>query len=392
MTSGTFSIILIFCLIIAIIILSFHDYIRGQRINTAKLNSMLDSYKKELAQNDKSRFTQHVNYLNLESAYSDQEKELSNAKEQIAILQSQLLQHPAALHIPTSKVEIADRDSLLNMLGEKSKEISLLRAEVAPLHQQIDQLKHKINSMEDCSQHLNYLRSLYPNIDEILEARASSVAESPGYNYSRSYLSQQEWNELTDSQRDQLALDRYVKSHNKTKWQIGRDYELYVAHVYRQQGYDVDPCGSYLKLEDMGRDLILTKGDQIRIVQCKYWSSSKEIHERFIFLLYGSVVSYCIENNIPQSLVKGIFVTNIKLSPMAKQCAAVLGIAVKELFQMGDFPRIKCNVKKDSDGEYVYIYHLPMDPQYDRVKIKDERECYAYTVQEAESYGFRRAN
>lgn len=141
----------------------------------------------------------------------------------------------------------------------------------------------------------------------------------------------------------------------------------------------------------MGRDLILTKGDQIRIVQCKYWSERKEIHWRFIFFLYGSVISYCIEHNIPRTLAKGIFVTNIRLSPMARQCAEYLGIIILEQYPLGEFPRIKCNVIKDSAGEYVYIYHLPMDPQYDRVKIKDERECYAYTVEEAESYGFRRA-
>ena len=33
-------------------------------------------------------------------------------------------------------------------------------------------------------------------------------------------------------ERDQLALDRYVKSINKSKWQIGRDYELSVAYEW----------------------------------------------------------------------------------------------------------------------------------------------------------------
>jgi len=292
--------------------------------------------------------------------------------------------------VSSSKVEFADYSFLMQELGEKNKRISQLLAEVAPLNYQIKQLQEKIDAQEDAVQQLDYLRSIYPQIEDILVMRQDSAATS-NHDYTRDFLSQKEWNELSDSQRDQRALDNYIKSHKKTKWQIGRDYELYVAHKYRQQGYDVDPCGSYLKLEDMGRDLILRKGDQVRIVQCKYWAAGKEINERFIFLLYGAVISYCIEKNLPQSLVKGIFVTNINLSDMAKKCANALGIIVMEKYPMGEFPRIKCNVTKDEYGEYVYIYHLPMDPQYDRVKIKNDRECYAYTVDEAESYGFCRA-
>ena len=291
---------------------------------------------------------------------------------------------------PNTKVEHPDHNFLMQELGDKNKEISQLRSDIATLHQQIAQLKANQKEQEDAVQQLDYLRCMYPAIDEILSARPSShPSESE---HARDYLPPDDWNNLSDSQRNQLTLDRYVKSHNKTKWQIGRDYELYVAHKYRQQGYEVDPCGSYLKLEDMGRDLILRKGDQIRIVQCKYWASGKEINERFIFLLYGSVLSYCIENKLPQPLVKGIFVTNIKLTEMAKKCAKILDISIVESYPLGDFPRIKCNVKKDQNGEYVYIYHLPTDPQYDRVKIKDDRECYAYTIDEAESYGFRHAD
>ena len=50
-------------------------------------------------------------------------------------------------------------------------------------------------------------------------------------------------------ERNQLALDRYNNSHNKTKWQIGRDYEQYVGYQYRKKGYIVDElCGLKFKL------------------------------------------------------------------------------------------------------------------------------------------------
>lgn len=373
MTSGMLFIMLVFILIIIIIILAFHDSIKDKNIKIARLNSLLDSYKKDLEKKESNASSIKWNFrpspqysLQLQCDILEKENQQLKQKLQEAV---------AVQHSISDKVEVPDVDFLLHELGEKNKKTSQLAADILSLQQDLD-----------------YLRSLYPSIDELLHSRHNDSTSVPYRNHSRDYLTQEEWDSLTDTQRDQLALDRYVKSHNKTKWQIGRDYELFIAHRYRQQGYDVDPCGSYLKLEDMGRDLILKKDGQIRIVQCKYWSNSKIINERFIFLLYGAVVSYCIEHGCPQSIVKGIFVTNISLSDMAKKCATALGILVMEQYQMGDFPRIKCNVKKDSDGEYVYIYHLPMDPQYDRVKIKDERECYAYTVQEAESYGFRRAN
>ena len=116
-----------------------------------------------------------------------------------------------------------------------------------------------------------------------------------------------------------------------------------------------------------------------------------EIHEKHLFQLYGSVVEYCIENNVPQEWVKGIFVTNIALSPKAKKCADYLGIIVEENHPMEEFPRIKCNIGLDEKGEKRKIYHLPMDQQYDTVKIDKPGEFYAFTVKEAEEKGFRRA-
>lgn len=59
---------------------------------------------------------------------------------------------------------------------------------------------------------------------------------------------------------------------------------------------------------------------------------------------------------------------------------------------MHDYPRIKCNVGRDSYGFKTKIYHLPFDQQYDNVIIEPQKgECFAFTVEEAENKGFRRA-
>ena len=104
--------------------------------------------------------------------------------------------------------------------------------------------------------------------------------------------------------------------------------------------------------------------------------------------LYGSVIEYNLEN---QEKAEGILITNTVLSEKAKEFANVLGITYKENFQIGDFPRIKCNIGVGEFGEKTKIYHLPFDQQYDSTKIDSSGEFMAMTVAEAENAGFRRA-
>ena len=241
---------------------------------------------------------------------------------------------------------------------------------------------------------LEYAKTLFPALEDVLDTDYKELnlnGTLPEHDSVRDYLSREEWSQLTERERNQLALNRYIESSHKSKWQIGRDYELCVGYYYSKKGCEVDTFGSYMRLEDLGRDLIVKKEDQIWIVQCKYWSQSKEIHEKHLFQLYGTVVAYCIENRLCQDKVKGVFVTNITLSPMARQCAERLGIIVKERFSLKDYPRIKCNIGRDELGYPTKIYHLPMDQQYDTVKISKPGECFAFTVEEAEDKGFRRA-
>lgn len=201
----------------------------------------------------------------------------------------------------------------------------------------------------------------------------------------KQYVSSAEYLTLTDSQRNQLALDRYLTSHKKTKWQIGRDYELYVGYQFSRDGYQVEYTGALFRFDDLGRDLVVRKGNRVLIVQCKYWSKEKEIHEKHIFQLFGTSMCYQIDH--PQCQVSCVLVTNTVCSETARAFAAKMSVLLKENVELGDFPRIKCNI---SDiGEH--IYHLPMDQQYDNVIIDKPGEFFAMTVQEAVEKGFRRA-
>lgn len=255
--------------------------------------------------------------------------------------------------------------------------------------------KKIVERHKEAEYQLAYLLNLYPNLQDIIDAEfeqlpIEDIKDVSDYDEVRDYLSKEEYQSLSVCERNQLALDRYIKSHKKSKWQIGRDYEYYVGYKYAQMGFEIDYFGSYMGLEDLGRDLIAKKDGEYLIVQCKYWSSTKQIHEKHITQLYGTLVSFCIENKIEQKRVKGVLVTNIKLSEMAKEMAKYLGIRYKENFAMGEYPRIKCNIGH-GEGGITKIYHLPFDQQYDVTKIKEPGEFFALTVQEAEDAGFRRA-
>ena len=253
--------------------------------------------------------------------------------------------------------------------------------------------KEIIKEKKICEYKLDYLRKLHPNIDDyfdsafepILDAELETVDTTDGV---RRYLDHEEYKKLSTTQKNQLALDRYIQS-SKTRWQIGRDYEMYIGYLCEKNGYKVEYTGISKRLEDMGRDLIVYDQLDTYVIQCKNWSHEKEIHENHIFQLYGSVVLYKIEN--PFFNVKAVFITTTKLSSLAEKIAHALDIEVKYI-DMGEFPRIKCNIGRDTNGILTKIYHLPFDQQYDKTQIIHDGECYATTVEEAEKLGFRRAS
>ncbi len=250
----------------------------------------------------------------------------------------------------------------------------------------------EIERIKSAEYQLAYLLDLYPALNDVIDTDYSdlniSYSEIIDDDPARKYISDIDWSNLSESQRNQLALDRYIESCRKSKWQIGRDYELYCGFLYEKQGCSVDYYGSFYGLEDLGRDLIVKKQGKTSIIQCKYWSKEKEIHEKHIMQLFGTVVEYNITNGCDAS---GVLVTNTVLSYKAKEFAEKLGIKFVENKALGDFPRIKCNIGIDESGKKSMIYHLPFDQQYDKTKIEKPGEFMAFTVEEAEQRGFRRA-
>lgn len=264
---------------------------------------------------------------------------------------------------------------------------------------------------------INYFQKLFPWLteliaenegDEILvemkKENEENMDEEKNEDRVKNFLTLEEYRKLPSEIRNQKALDRYLSNRYKSKWAIGRDYEMYVGYLFEQRGYSIEYKGILDGFEDLGRDIIAMNEKEVCIVQCKYWAKYKEIHEKHIFQLFGTTMEYWIKNfkndknlktfkdfadSISDKKLRPIFFTSTSLSEKAREMANVLGIEIMEKKPLGDFPRIKCNISgRDSEK----IYHLPFDQQYDRTIInKCKGEFCASTVKEAEDAGFRRA-
>ncbi|MCX6762214.1 MAG: restriction endonuclease [Candidatus Moranbacteria bacterium] len=242
---------------------------------------------------------------------------------------------------------------------------------------------------------IDYYESIAPFLIEYKEDIAlpenedllAEYSEEEKLDPSVNFLTKQEYRSLSSIERNQMALDRFWKR-PKSNWLLGRIYERYVGYIYEEKGYDVDYVGIFKGYEDLGRDLICTKKNEIVVIQCKNWSKFKTIYEKHIFQFFGTVFQYKDENKGKD--VNAVFYTTTKLSDLARRFAKELGIGLEEELKMENhYPCIKCNISR-VDG--TKIYHLPFDQQYDKVKIeKKTGEFYCKLVEEAEEAGFRRA-
>jgi len=242
---------------------------------------------------------------------------------------------------------------------------------------------------------VKYYESLFPWLtdfksediqDEFIRISSNRTVNDNEEDPAQHWLTPEEYRLLPNCEKYELALERYWTK-KKTKWEIGRDYERYIGYFYEKNGNTVQYKGIIEGFDDLGRDLIVKKGNSTQIVQCKNWSQEKTIHEKHIFQLYGTWIAYRYDH--PLEDVTARFVTSTRLSDRARGFAKLIDVQVSEGMQFFRYPCIKCHISKKT-GER--IYHLPFDQQYDRTIIEEDKgECYAYTVKEAETLGFRRA-
>lgn len=372
-------------------IASLDDTISRKQQEIDRLNAMAADARNNLDVHRQQALASRMADLDCQEHFlTEREKQL---KENQAMLDSIL--HAEHADTPYFAKQFADCLYLIDLKAASDLENKARPAFTAA--EKVREISSQKRALQEQCKLLEYqlflYESVFPWLSDFKEisaddlASVANIAAAPESEYStlRNWLSPQEYQTLSETDRLQLALDRY-SSRQKSNWQVGIEYERYVGYCYEQKGYKVRYFGATEGLEDMGRDLIVSKGKKLFVIQCKRWASEKTIHEKHIFQLYGTTILQVMEH--PECQVSGIFITTTSLSSLAKSCANYLHIAVVEKFPLKPYPLIKCNISRDDDK----IYHLPFDQQYDRVIINpSDGDCYVSTVQEAESKGFRHA-
>src|SRR5680860_499134 len=100
---------------------------------------------------------------------------------------------------------------------------------------------------------INYFEKLFPWLSELIAEDEdeeipvriddNNVEENDNEDRVKDYLTQEEYRSLPSIERNQMALDRYLKNRNKSKWVIGRDYEMYVGYLFEKKGYLIEYTG-----------------------------------------------------------------------------------------------------------------------------------------------------
>ena len=303
---------------------------------------------------------------------------------------------------PFKKVSSLYADSVTIIFKEnasflKNKKHPAISASEVVLAMKAETKKH-ISAYKEMLYKYEFLLSTFPELKKYVDDEEALISLGNYENYEdfdsnkdrvADYLSKDEWMKLGINERNQLALDRYKKK-SKSNWVIGIEYEMYIEYILRKNGFTTIPFGSLKGIEDLGRDIIAkkinNKGEMVTyIIQCKNWSTHKEIHENTICQLFGTTMEYDIQNNQMFQKTVPVLYTTTRLSDIAMEFAKRLGVKVI-VTAKGDYPMIKCNI---NDGNK--IYHLPFDQQYYRVHVNKAGEFYAWTVKEAVDAGFRRA-
>lgn len=347
-----------------------------QRDSLIRMDSEYEQFKQKLA-SERQLALSHI---------SDREKELNRLSSELKRKEKKLSEKETVLNEKLQSYPwLASRLADLEMLSISIRvRDAYTKAELTAL------LKRQTKEIAMLKNQLAVYEYLFPILEEFKEVppqnieKVLSQSSDEGFHYQ--WLSNDDYEVLTSREKSDRWIQRYFAERSKSAWEAGIKYERYIGYLCEQKGYSVKYNGAVMYKEDMGRDLIVSKGKNVYVVQCKRFSSDKEIHENHVFQLLGSVIH--LRATQPNKTVTGVFVTSAQLSPVARECASIIGLQVYENVKFEQYPIIKCNIGRDGQR----IYHLPYDQQYDRISIEHHKgELYCSSCAEAEGRGFRHA-
>lgn len=386
---GVLLILIVLCLIVIVVLLLGKFQKNEPVADMIYFNKTIDMFRNQIASWKKD--------------YSSLYDELQKIKKENLLLANLNVRQVELIKQLESEVESKEKTIYRKTVDDFKKIINAKNPFDYVAHLRAHALEHikeyegqKVDELADLFKYqykFEYLLSIYPELIKFKDddTYIKYKEEEDKRCNVKNWLSDGEYNKLSEVEREQLAVDRYIKQekYQWSDWEKGRNYEIYCAYILYNEGYDIIQEGLNKKLEDKGRDIIAIhrESGKVLIVQCKNWKS--EVRENIIFQLFGSYAQWLFENGrklYDPDVEPWIYVTG-SVSPVAQDCSKMLKIQIRHL-PMGPFPPIKCNVNKNTRDK---IYHLPFDRQYDLVKINAKGKGYKFDIAEAIKEGFRRA-
>ena len=133
------------------------------------------------------------------------------------------------------------------------------------LNKKLKVLEYELKTYEQYFPIIEDFKDYILEDDSFLIQDDGSVGQDKDFDPAQKFLKPEEFKKLPTNKKNQLALDRYLnKTHSKLE--IGRFYERYIGHLYEKDGWIVKFFGIIEGFDDLGRDLICKKGNEIHIV------------------------------------------------------------------------------------------------------------------------------
>lgn len=167
----------------------------------------------------------------------------------------------------------ADRaldESISERLRDKKRPAYKAAEEVAEARAERRQFKERAKFLE---YQLLSLKEYFPFLEEYEDIILDeSIPLTPGESNLAAleesdpvlrFVAKADYDRLSTAERNQLALDRYFNG-TLGPAAIGRLYERYLGYLYECDGWQVEYHGIVKGLEDLGRDLICSKGNASR--------------------------------------------------------------------------------------------------------------------------------
>ena len=222
-----------------ILIISFCIEYKNKINEVDNEKQRLNKIYREEQEKLKNKINEVDNYYLNKKNYADNYFNLKKNEFQ-KIINDEKIYKPYLAKIYADYEELLDNE-IEHELRYKSRPALKAAEEISEIKKEKRMLNNKLKKLE----YQNYIYEYafpwleeFKEIDEHEMEQILNITSDDEYERAKNYLSPDEYKNLPEKEKYQLWLTRYKNKKNKTKWEIGRDFERFVGYKYEMLGFD----------------------------------------------------------------------------------------------------------------------------------------------------------